>query len=225
MAVIDSEYFLNYTGTTYTSADAVSLATVCAAVDAAVKRLLRPFHPEPLAVANCVLDAPAGRDLVLPIGPVRSVASVYYRSDANGLAANFTSDYLLDNTDGVEYQLLIDDKVSGYSRGGVLRRVGRDWSRSFYRPPTRLSYHLADERGSVLVNYTAGPTSTPEDIRAAACSAVTLLMNRRKEGAPYASESWNGRSQSLAGPFTAEAAVRTPDVLAMLQPYLTVQVA
>jgi hypothetical protein len=53
---------------------------------------------------------------------------------------------------------------------------------------------------------------------------VTLMYNRRVEGAPYASESWNGRSQSIAGPFTAESAVRTPDVLALLTPYLTVHV-
>jgi hypothetical protein len=224
MAIIDSTIWATHTGVTVTGADAVSIAAYCAGVDAAIKRMLRPFHPEPTTITDCILDAPPDRDLVLPVVPVRAVTSVYVRPDANGLVANFTSDYLLDNTDNAEYQLLIDDFITGYARRGILRRVNRLWGYGHYSPPDRLAYKLEPRRGAIKVTFTAGPASVPTDIQLAATIAVTLMYNRRVEGAPYASESWNGRSQSIAGPFTAESAVRTPDVLALLTPYLTVHV-
>jgi hypothetical protein len=226
MAIIDPATYADLVGSvSSTGVDSTSIATLCTAVDAAVKRLLRPFHPEPLTVSSCVLDAPPDRDLYLPITPVRSITSVYYRADAYGVAANFTSDYLIDNSDGDEYQLDIDDKVNSYSRKGILRRIGRVWGVSHVRPLEKLAYKVAPERGSILVNYAAGPTSVPADITAAAVQAVTLMYQRRKTGMPVQSESWNGYSYSGAAAFTAEAAIRTPDVLEMLKPYMAIHVA
>jgi hypothetical protein len=62
-------------------------------------------------------------------------------------------------------------------------------------------------------------------VEAAAVSAVSLLMQRRKTGAPIQSESWNGESISVAGPFTATGAVTSPDVLALLMPFVSVRIA
>lgn len=224
MAILTSAEFTAASGLAPTGDDAASLDALCAAVDAAIKRVLRPFHPEPLTCSNVVLDAPYERELYLPVTPVRGVTSIYYRSDANGLAANFTSDYLIDNTDGAAYQLVIDDWVNNYSRRGLVRRVGEVWAWERFRPAERLGYRLGPERGSLLVNFTAGPTSVPLDVQQAAVVAATLLYQRRKTGVPLASESWGGYSYSAAGQFTAEAAVRSPEVAALLAPYTSIHV-
>lgn len=224
MAVITQALVTTYTGVTFTGADATAVDALALAVDAALKRMLRPFYPEPVTVTDCILDAPLSRDLYLPVTPVRSVTSVYYNSGASGVVANFTATYLLDNTDGAAYELVIDDKLNNYAKAGLLRRVNRIWGASSVRPPQRLAYHLEDERGSVKATFAAGPIAVPKDIELAAGIAVVLMFQRRKEGAPFASESWNGRSQSIAGPFTAESALRSPDCLALLMPYLPVHV-
>lgn len=224
MAIISATTYQSATNQTISGGAATALATWCSAVDSAIKRKIRPFYPEPTTVTDCILDAPADRDLYLPVTPVRSATSVYYRSDANGLAANFTSDYLLDNTDGAAYQLVIDDVVNGYAKRGLLRRVGQVWGLSRVRPPERLGYRLEPERGALKVTFAAGPSSLPDDIFAAAVLAVSMLFERKESGVAVGSESWNGYSRSIAGPFTAEGAVNSPDVLALLMPYMSIHV-
>jgi hypothetical protein len=88
-----------------------------------------------------------------------------------------------------------------------------------------LAYRARDERGSVLVNFLAGPTSVPADIAEAGVCAVTLLYERRKKGMPLQSESFGGYSYSAAGPFTAEGALNTPECRALLAPYTPIHCA
>jgi hypothetical protein len=47
--------------------------------------------------------------------------------------------------------------------------------------------------------------------------ATSLLFERRKKGIPLQSESFNGYSYSNSGPFTVEAAIKTPDVMELLR--------
>ena len=170
-------------------------------------------------------DAPTTNRLILPVVPVRSITSIHLRYDGAGVDANYTSDYLL-AADGTEYYLPLDWQPEGYSRSGVVYRRGSSvWGFERRRPLGRLAPATDPNRGALKVVGEFGPASTPDDILSAANLAVSLLWNRRATGAPYASESWNGRSQSFAGPFTATSAVRSPDVLDLLRPYLDNPVA
>lgn len=220
MAIISETTFEAITNQSVTGGASTSIAALCTAVDAAIKRLLLPYMPESATITDEILDAPPTRDLILTRRPVRSVTSLYYRADADGVVANFTSTYLL--TAGTDYSLYLDDPSNSWSQSGIVRRLGVSvWGARYHRAPTTLAGRLEGIRGSIKCTYAAGPSSVPSDIELAAALAVSLLYNRKEQGAPFASESWNGRSQSIAGPHTAEAAVHSPDVMALLRPYLT----
>lgn len=220
MAIISETTWEAWTNQAVTGGASTSIAAICTAVDAAIKRMLLPYLPEPVTITDEILDAPPTRDLILGRRPVRALTSVYYRSDADGVVANFSSDYLL--TAGTDYALLVDDPQNGWSQSGIVRRLGGNvWGAGWYRQPTALASRLEGVRGSVKVTYTAGPSAVPSDIEAAAVMAVSLLYNRKEQGAPFGSESWNGRSQSIASQHTADAAVHSPEVLALLRPYMT----
>ncbi len=221
MALIDPSTWSALSTNTVSGTDAAAVAGFCTAVDAALKRMLRPFLPEPLTVSNAVLDAPVSEWLPLPARPVRAVTSIYVNPQANGVVSNFTAADLLDPS---AYQLIIDDPIDGLARSGLVRRVNGVWGARWVSPPTNLGARLDPTRGSVLVTFTAGPVSVPADIQLAAAMAVSQLFDRRQRGMPMTSESWNGRSESYAGQYTADAAVRSPEVLSLLRPYLPVHV-
>lgn len=224
MALVTLESVQTYQGTTYTGANAAALTAYCAAIDDAIKRLLAPYYPEPKTLADIILDAPPSRELILPVRPARSITSVYYNPVAHGLASNFTADHLIDNTDGDEYQLTLD-AITGRNERGILRRVNRNWGYARHSPNERLGYEIEPERGAIKISYLAGPTAVPPAIASAAFFAALLMYQRRERGAPMQSESENGYSYSLASAFTADAAIRTPEVMGLLKPFLTVHIA
>lgn len=220
MALIDADTWIAATAVTPTGADLTALSAICAQVSAALARRLLPYVAEPLTATAIVMDAPVS-ELLATLRPLRSITSIYYRSDANGDTTLFTSDYLLAATNNLEYLMEVDDPVTGWSRAGLIRRTGaRVWGYRGVRALGTLAPRLASEPKSLLLTYTYGETSVPADIQAAAISATTLLYARRKTGAPYQSESWGGYSYSNAGPYTAEGAINTPDVKALLAPYI-----
>lgn len=216
MEILSAQDYLDYTGLSYTGADLVSLQGHCEAVSEALERMCYPILLRPKTLALFPFDAPAqSRELMLP-RPIRSISAIYYRCNANGdnSVLDLTADLL---TAGADYRLVIDDVLTGWSRSGIVQRVNRSaWGGLFVRPPTRLGYRLDDEPGSVFVSGSFGPDRVSPVVRAAGCSAVSLMMQRRKTGAPLNSESFGGYSYSNAGQFTAEAAVRSPDVLQLL---------
>lgn len=230
-AIITSTSFLNATGLTITGANLTALASITASVDTAIRRMIYPFLVEPRTVTDHVDMAPDNEVLLLPEVPVRSITSIYLNPDADGLATNFTAEHLLDNTTGSEYWLHIDRPVDAYSRSGKVFRRGGSWSwgaggggnwgaESFSASRRNLAGNVRAARGAVKVTYAAGTLSVPDDVFEAAKLATAMLYNRRKTGVPATSASLNGASYSLAGPFTAMAALRTPDVLALLEYYL-----
>jgi hypothetical protein len=206
-----------YSGTTFTGADATSVDAYCAAVDAAVKRLLKPYHPERETV-TFYCAAPPSEELLTQYYPLASITSIYYRSDGNSVLANFTSDCLIDNTDGDEYTLELDP-ITGLNGSGVIRRIGRLWGGRYVSPPERLGWKLEPEPGALKITAVVGPASVPKDIEAAAVLAVQLLYESRTSGIPLQSESWNGRSESKAQQYTAEGVLMTPRVWGLLAPY------
>lgn len=209
---------LGITGTDATR-DA-ALASLLVQTSAAVAKLCSPFLFEPQTLTDVILDAPwASNELLLPALPVRSVTSLYYRPDARGVVASFEAANLL--TAGVDYQLVIDDPVNNWSRAGRVRRLNRSvWGVSYLRPLGRLAFSPQPEAGSVKVTFAAGCAAVPAEVEQAVYFA-TRLMYERRTGAPITSESWNGYSQGVAGPFTATAAVTSPDVYQLLSGYIT----
>lgn len=210
--------YVAFTGGTYDATAQTALTAILGGVEAAVKRLCSPFLFEPATLTDVILDAPWSSDtLLLPALPVRSVTTLYCRADARGVAANFTAADLL--TAGTDYQLVIDDFVNGWARAGRVRRLNRNvWGVEYRRPLGRLGYEPQPGAGAIKVTFEAGCAAVPAEVTQAVYLATGLVYARRG-GAPVTSESWNNASRSFAGPFTADAAVNSPDVMALLAPY------
>ena len=217
--IVDAGIWSASTGISLTagSADETSVERFALAVSEALTRKCYPILLAPRTLTLYAFDAPCNtRTLSLP-RPVRSLSAIYYHAGANGDSSvlDLTADLLTAYTD---YRLVIDDVLTGWSRSGEVLRLNQScWGLINVSPPGRLGYRPEDEPGSLFVSGSLGPASVSAAVREAACRAVTLLYERRKIGAPFASESWNGRSQSLAGPFTTEAAVNSPEVLGLLR--------
>ncbi|AMV25514.1 hypothetical protein VT84_14035 [Gemmata sp. SH-PL17] len=218
MALIDANTWSAFTGQSPSGDDLTALSAWCAGVSAAIAKKILPFVAEPLTVTDFICDAPLSLDLVLPRRPIRSVTSLYLNCGAGGDPSRFTSADLL--TPGTDYVLWVDDPENQWAGSGIIRRVNTVWGAEWRRYPHTLASVLGGSRGAVKVTCEVGTLSVPEDIQSAAVAAVTLLMNRRKTGAPTNSESWNGYSVGYSAPFTATAAVNSPDVLGMLANYL-----
>ena len=216
--VITSTQYLAWTGLTATGADLLALANHCAAVSDAILKYLRPYSPIPLTVTDITLDAPTGNVLLLPATPVRSITSLHLRPGADGDTTLVTSDDLL--TAGADYYMPVN-AFDGWSRTGIVYRRGRsNWGQEWvYANSRSLAATINPNRGAIKVTYAAGETSVPDAIRQAAQLMVSLIFNRRKTGMPVTSASLNGGSYSLAGPFTATAALQSPDVAGLLREF------
>lgn len=221
MAIISAATYASYTNTSYSGGDATAITAICAAVDVAIKKLIRPFLPEDTTVTNLICDAPVSNVLCLPAYPVRSITSLYLRYGASGDASAFTSDDLL--TQYTQYYMPIDP-IDGFSRRGLVYRRGASiWGHEMRYPLGRLAPQVDPNRGAIKATLVCGPTSVPADIVQAAVLAVSLIFARKKSGAPVTSASLNGGSYSLAAPLVT-AVVESPDVLGFLRPYLPVHV-
>lgn len=214
---------LGITGTDATR-DA-ALTAMLASVEAAIKKLCHPYQFEAVTETD-YLNAPWNSPwLVLPLVPVRSITSIHYNPLAFGVSANFDSEHLLtapgDDVTNPDYVLETDMRPEGWSRSGRVRRLNRaTWGVQYVRPLARLGSGPEVESRCLKVVYAAGHTSVPADVTQALYLATRLVYERRT-GTPLTSEGWNGYSAGYAGPFTATAAVTSPDVYQMLSPYLS----
>ena len=118
MAIIDAADYAAQTNQTFTVAQKQAIGRICSSVDAAIKKLIYPFYPEPVTLTDVVLDAPTGNTLILPALPVRSITSLSVHWWANGDPSVFTSDDLWTQYD--DYYLPLDHPVEGYSRSGLV---------------------------------------------------------------------------------------------------------
>jgi len=217
--IVNATSWQQYTGQTLAGADLTACTAWCGAVSAAIERMLWPLVVEPVTRTD-ILDAPPHRDLVLRHRPVRSITELRYNAFADGVPSRFDPTTTL--IAGEDYELVVDDPGAGLSRCGIVRRLGgRVWGVTRWGSPGTLAPRLHGIRGAVQVTADVGFPATPDDILAAAVMAVTLCFRRRALGTPTTSESWNGYSASWSPQLVATAAVQSPDVLALLQPYLT----
>ncbi len=215
-AVIDPQSWYEATGITVTGVDVTTISRLTGAVSEALTRRCYPKLLVPKTLTLFALDAPAKNVLLLPALPVRSITALYVRYGANGDSSTLEAADLL--TAHTDYVLDVDDALTGWSRSGrVFRRGARVWGYESRRDIGRLAGNIDPARKAVFVSAACGPATVSPVAQEVAARIVTQLFNRRKEGAPYSSESWNGRSQSISGPFSAEAAVNSPDVLGLLR--------
>jgi hypothetical protein len=217
MAIITASIWTQYTGLAVSGPDLVAVEAWCGAVDAAIRRYLRPYYPEPQTV-TLYLDAPPTDVLLVPAAPIRDINELYLNWLAEGVDSRFTPETLL--TAGTDYELLRDDPATGWSLSGKVRRLSmRPWGLGWSRErPFQLAPSSRSVRGAVKLVADVGPTEVAADIVGAAASAVTALWRRRQSAWPTSSESWNGYSVSYSTP-AIQAAIQSPDVLAVLDHY------
>jgi hypothetical protein len=221
MALIDLARWQAYTGRTVTGEEAVAVSYWAQAVDSVLQRVLWPTLAEPATITQ-IYDAPPVRDIVLSPRPVRIINWVRFNPQAQGDPLAFDANHTVPPK---EYQLVIDDPVTNISRCGVLRRNGKVWGYTWWSPPLSLAVSLRALRGAIQVQYEAGYSEVPPAIVAAAAQAVTLCMQRRRQGVPPNSEGWNGYTVSWSPQALALAAIQHPDVERLLLPYLGVRLS
>jgi hypothetical protein len=214
-ALISADLWMQSAGQEYTGDDLDALTAWCGAVESAVRKFLRPYSPDPKVLTDHVMDCPTGNVLTLPVLPVRTLTSIHWLAGANGDATLLdTADNLL--TANTDYWMPVDP-FDGVSRTGKVYRRGRSSWSGEQRYPNRRSLAPVEEpgRGELLINAACGEAAVREEVTGACVLMVSHLMQRRKTGAPYASESWNGYSRTSATPFLV-AALYSPDVQALL---------
>jgi len=227
MALVTLAELKAFTGITTTAAQDISLTAIIAEVSDAINQACRPWLFEPQEV-TAIVDGPLDDKLMLPAIPVRSITALYLNWQASGESAAFTSANLL--TQYTEYFLEIDDPVNGYSESGIVyKRAGRlngmYWAGERRWPVNALGSTLVVARGAIKAVFQAGTLTVPDNVKMAVFLASMLIYNRRQTGYPLTSESWNGYSYGASGPFTAEAAIYSPDVYGLLKRYMSAQVA
>lgn len=200
----------NATGQTVTGAELVALSRWCMSVDAAIRKAIKPYVPNPTTFTDVILDAPPDENLILPAVPVRSIASIYLHPGANGDPSAFTSADLL--TAYTDYFLQIDP-IDNHSRSGIVRRrPGMAWGAEAYREIGRLGGTYQPNRGAIKVTFAAGPMVIPEDLIGAATLGVSYLMGKKKTAA--FGENW-GTAAAMGAP----SILRVPDIADMLLRY------
>lgn len=227
MALVTLADLLAFTGITTTAAQDISLTAIIADVSDAINQACRPWLFEPQEV-TAILDAPLDEKLTLPAIPVRSVTAIYLNWQASGESADFGAENLL--AQYTDYYLELDDPVNGYSESGIVyKRSGRlngmYWGGERRWPVNALGSTLTVGRGAIKAIFQAGTLTVPSNVKMATILASMLIYNRRQTGFPVTSESWNGYSYGASGPFTAEAAIYSPDVYGLLKRYMSAQVA
>jgi hypothetical protein len=216
MSLASADEFFTRQGLTATDALRAAISPIVAECEDAVKAFVFPTQLEAATATDYVLDAPWNSEfLYLPLRPVRAVTSLYVRHDARGDPSLFDSTHL--KTAFTDYRLVIDKRPEGWSKGGTVQILNASfWGATWRRPHGRLGFDVVNVPGSIKVTFTYGYTTPPARAVGAIYKMVAMLAARRKTGIPVTSASLNGASWAGAGPFTAVAALHSPDVLAEL---------
>lgn len=166
-----------------------------------------------------VFDAPADPILVLEPRPVKlSTLQIWRNSSSKGDPALFTSDHLL--TLYTDYKVEKKDPSGVYSLDGRIRCLTGPWGVGHERAPGNLAHATTPGRAALKVSYTAGYSPIPGGVVRAVHLVVSMLFIRRNMGVLLTSESLNGFSWSGTPLFPMAAALNSPDVRSLLDPYI-----
>lgn len=220
MALLDLAKFKKVTGTTGTDATRdASLNEIIAGVCAAFIKAAGDNVLEGPTTYTEIYDAPWNSNvLYMRQGPVNSITGLYVNFQAKGDTSLFTSDHL--KTQYTDYVLDVD-RSDGRAWGRAVRCLTRsNWGSFWQERPAwgALTYRRVDVPRAIKVVYSAG-LAVPDDVVMALSWAVQILYNQRKTGAALTSESWNGYSRGLTGPFTTTSALYVPNVFGVLSRY------
>lgn len=155
--------------------------------------------------------------------PVQSISDLRY--DPTGFygqsSGGFASTTAL--TAGTHYVLVIDDARLGYSKSGLVQRIGGSGAGfPFFYPDTLYAGKLSARRepvwphgvGNLRVTYVSGypAASIPDDLRTACVELAAWLAMNLPSGGPLSSESLGGysysRGQELIGEMPALGTVK-----------------
>lgn len=221
-AVITAETYMEATGQTLTGAALLALRAVCASADRAIKDLCRPHALTPTTVTDAVLDAPPERVLRLPVVPVRSVTSLYFRYAAKGDPSVFTSDDRL--VEFTDFYMPVDP-VDGFSPTGHVLTLNRGaWAAEYYRRVGRLADTLGPAPGAVKCSWLAGPAGVAANVFEAAKLVVSKLRLAGRFGGQPTGASLNGASYTLAASAVA-GVFSDPTIADLLRRHLSIGVA
>lgn len=182
-------------GTSIPDADAKALVQQLAAAEELIQRFCgRRFTYK--ASQTFYLDGNGMTDVLIPQTPVQSVSSVkvdyagYYGDAPNA----FSGDAL---TVGEDYVLVKDDPDNtGWSKSGVLRRIGTVWP-YWMRQRGTLTPIKEKCPGSIKVVATCGYTLIPMPIKLAVWNTTTLMRRAAIRGQLPSSQSGEGYSRSF----------------------------
>lgn len=213
--IIDAQYWMDQSGITVTGADLTSVEQICEQVGSALLSMCDPIQIVPLTLTLAAFDAPPKLELYLP-RPIRSISAIYVRYGANGDSSLLTAADLLTNF--TDYYSPVTNKRKNWNGSGIVyRRRSSIWGLEYRRGVGNLAYSVDPNLGAVFVSGEFGPASVDPAVKGVAFNAAMLMYQRRKTAAPIQSEGWGGYNYSLAGGFTAEAALNSPDVLETLR--------
>lgn len=154
--------------------------------------------------------------LVLRRRPVTAIGSVYVDDSAYfGFASGaFGSSTLL--TAGTDYALAIES--SAFSKSGILYRIGDIWPHTTQRLGSELVGGEMPGLGNIKITYTAGYSTTPDDLKLAGILLARVIMLSSSNGGQLVqSESLEYYSYTLKG--NAEAASDIHSVNAIVNAY------
>lgn len=154
--------------------------------------------------------------LVLRRRPVTAIASIYVDDSAYfGFASGaFGSSTLL--TAGEDYAL--DIQSSAFSRSGIVYRIGAYWNGASNRIGTELVGGEGPGLGNIKITYTAGYSTTPDDLKLAGIlMARVIMLSSANGGQMVQSESLEYYSYTLKG--SSEAASDLHSVNSIVNAY------
>jgi hypothetical protein len=193
------EYYASVGGVpTLTDDESTQVIFHLAAAESLLKRLCgREFTYKS---RTFYLDGNGSQELQIPEFPVQSVTSVYVdRGGYYGQGTDaFDTDTLL--TAGTDYYLVIDDHgVNGWSKTGLLRRVGTVWPYNVSRKPGYLSKQREPCHGCIKLTAVTGYTLVPFDLKMAIFDLVNFYRSAAADGRLLQSEGGEGYNYSLGG--------------------------
>lgn len=214
--ILTPDIWSEITGIALDSTNSPTIARMVLAVSSALTRRCYPILLEPKTLTLAAFDAPIRPELFLP-RPIRSISAIYVHPNAGGDSSvlDLTADLLVAGTD---YYSPVTDVLTGWNRTGIVyRRSASAWGVEYRRPVGMLASVAEADKGSVFVSGGFGPTTVDPAVQMAAAFALSMMFERRSKGVALQSESWAEYSYSAAGPFTATAAINSPEVTGMLQ--------
>lgn len=156
------------------------LALVVPEVDRIIRTELNNIQIEQRSGIVEYQDGNGSEIIITRYAPVQVLTEVredqtgYWGTNANAFGTGTIK------TSGVDYALIPDDPITGWSKVGRIQRLNALWPSRPIVPPGRLSSKLVNGLGAIKLTYTAGLTDTPTTVPLDLQLAGNLLISQIK---------------------------------------------